>query len=111
MKNEAAFCKIGDIDEAFARNETVPGDTFEYYHFFCWIKNTLQTHDICSLEFPNESTGLRIPGLGSLASKSRYMPLWQSDAIKFFFKLSADKQLILINKYNKEVVDRHNSRL
>jgi hypothetical protein len=68
--------------------------------FFAWLKNGLGVYDLYELD-------------GSLDSieeieKSIIYQLWKVNEIKFFFGISHSMQMSLINRYNKDCIDKYN---
>lgn len=74
-------------------------DNKQLINFCSWLKNGIGIHDLYELD-------------GALnkiddINQSELYQLWKINEIKFFFGINYNKQLSLINKYNKECIDAY----
>lgn len=96
-------------------NQIDPGNQgrmLSYYHiyddnekqlinFFSWLKNGIGQYDLYELD-------RTLTNLNEIDQSNLYQ-LWKINEIKFFFGIDRQKQLILINRYNVECIDRYNN--
>lgn len=69
-------------------------------NFFAWLKNMLGVYDLFELD----GTLDQIDEI----DKSPIYQLWKVNEIKFFFGIDEQKQLVLINRYNVDCIDKYN---
>jgi len=75
-------------------------DLFEkqLINFFSWLKNGLGVYDLYELDGMKYNTN----------ELSQSAQLWKVNEIKFFFGIDRQAQTVLINRYNKECIDKYN---
>ena len=98
-KSPFAFCKDcdpGNQQKLLGYYSISSKREKELIEFFAWIKNGLCIIDLKNLEDPD-------------VSPDNLCELIQQNEIIFFYGISDSSKQRLINKYNKEHVDRYNS--